>query len=387
VLNTQRVALSDLGDIFDGPHATPKRQIEGPYFLNIASLDDGRLDLTQSDHLSREDFERWTKRVTPQEGDLLFSYETRLGDAALMPAGIEACLGRRMALLRPNRELADSRFLLYFYLGPAVRQIIDRHTIHGATVNRIGLSTMGSWPVDVPALPEQRAVAEVLGALDDKITTNVALVRTSDELAGALTRFSIDSAETVTLSEVALITMGSSPPGASYNELGDGTVFYQGVRDFGVRYPRNRVWTTMPVRLAQRLDCLVSVRAPVGELNLAGEYTCIGRGLASVRSTATGPMSLFHLLKDSPQVWAPYEAEGTVFGSINKLQLASLRVPTVRAERRAELEHELSALELRIAAALEESDQLAAARDALLPQLMSGTLRVQDAEKTLEEVL
>ena len=318
---------------------------------------------------------------------MLFSYETRLGDAALMPAGIEACLGRRMALLRPNRELADSRFLLYFYLGPAVRQIIDRHTIHGATVNRIGLSTMGSWPVDVPALPEQRAVAEVLGALDDKITTNVALVRTSDELAGALTRFSIDSAETVTLSEVALITMGSSPPGASYNELGDGTVFYQGVRDFGVRYPRNRVWTTMPVRLAQRLDCLVSVRAPVGELNLAGEYTCIGRGLASVRSTATGPMSLFHLLKDSPQVWAPYEAEGTVFGSINKLQLASLRVPTVRAERRAELEHELSALELRIAAALEESDQLAAARDALLPQLMSGTLRVQDAEKTLEEVL
>ena len=384
---TQRLTFSDLGDIFDGPHATPKRQTEGPYFLNIASLDDGRLDLTQSDHLSREDFERWTKRVTPQEGDLLFSYETRLGDAALMPAGIEACLGRRMALLRPNRELADSRFLLYFYLGPAVRQIIDRHTIHGATVNRIGLSTMGSWPVDVPALPEQRAVAEVLGALDDKITTNVALVRTSDELAGALTRFSIDSAETVTLSEVALITMGSSPPGASYNELGDGTVFYQGVRDFGVRYPRNRVWTTMPVRLAQRLDCLVSVRAPVGELNLAGEYTCIGRGLASVRSTATGPMSLFHLLKDSPQVWAPYEAEGTVFGSINKLQLASLRVPTVRAERRAELEHELSALELRIAAALEESDQLAAARDALLPQLMSGTLRVQDAEKTLEEVL
>jgi type I restriction enzyme S subunit len=139
---TQRLTFSDLGDIFDGPHATPKRQTEGPYFLNIASLDDGRLDLTQSDHVSREDFERWTKRITPQEGDLLFSYETRLGDAALMPAGIEACLGRRMALLRPNRERVDPRFLLYFYLSPAVRQIIDRRTIHGATVNRIGLSTI-----------------------------------------------------------------------------------------------------------------------------------------------------------------------------------------------------------------------------------------------------
>jgi type I restriction enzyme S subunit len=98
-------------------------------------------------------------------------------------------------------------------------------------------------------------------------------------------------------------------------------------------------------------------------------------------------MSLFHRLKDSPQVWAPYEAEGTVFGSINRRQLESLRLHVVRTDRQITLERELEALESRIASTLDENDQLAAIRDMLLPQLMSGKIRVKDAEKTVEEVL
>jgi type I restriction enzyme S subunit len=260
------------------------------------------------------------------------------------------------------------------YDSGSVQPMLNRNYIAGLQVR-------------VAPLVEQRAIADVLRALDDKIAANTKSVKTADQLAGALTRRSTDPTETVALSDVALITMGSSPPGASYNESGDGTVFYQGVRDFGVRYPRNRVWTTEPVRLAQKFDCLVSVRAPVGELNLAGEETCIGRGLASVRSTENMPMSLFHILRDLPDVWASYEAEGTVFGSINKRQLAWLKVPTVQPEYRPTLEGQLSGLELRIAAAIEESDQLAATRDALLPQLMSGRIRVKDVEKRVEEVL
>lgn len=178
--------FGDLGQIFDGPHATPSRESQGPYFLNIASLVDGRLDLAKSDHVSAADFVRWTKRVTPSKGDLLFSYETRLGDAALMPGGVEACLGRRMALLRPDLTRVEPRFLLDYYLSPAFRAIIDRHTIHGATVNRIGLSTMSDWPISIPNVNEQVAIAEVLGALDDKIAVNSKVVDTTKALGKAL---------------------------------------------------------------------------------------------------------------------------------------------------------------------------------------------------------
>ncbi len=176
------LTLGDLGQLFDGPHATPTRIAEGPYFLNISSLNAGRLDLSQSDHVSREDFGKWTKRVTPEEGDLLFSYETRLGEAALMPAGIEACLGRRMALLRPDRGIINPQFLLYYYLSPSFQRLIEQHTIHGATVNRISLSTMGSWPVSVPPIKDQQAIAEVLGALDDKIAANTKFAATAETL-------------------------------------------------------------------------------------------------------------------------------------------------------------------------------------------------------------
>jgi type I restriction enzyme S subunit len=80
--------IGDIAEVFDGPHATPKKLDTGPHFLSISSLEKGRLDLSKSAFLSEEDFKKWAKRVTPKEGDLLFSYETRLGEAALMPAGV-----------------------------------------------------------------------------------------------------------------------------------------------------------------------------------------------------------------------------------------------------------------------------------------------------------
>ncbi|WP_166846065.1 restriction endonuclease subunit S [Isoptericola sp. BMS4] len=375
----RNVALGELGEIFDGPHATPTRRDEGPYFLNISSLQSGHLNLGESDHVSDEDFVRWTRRVTPAEGDLLFSYETRLGDAALMPAGVDACLGRRMALLRPNRSMVDPRFLLYLYLGPQFQQTISQNAVHGATVDRIPLKLMDSWPVCVPELGEQRAIADVLGALDDKIAANAKLATTADELAGALVRAAIDPGRVVALAGVAEITMGSSPAGETFNEQGDGVPFYQGVRDFGPRFPSRRVWTTGPTRWAEAGDLLVSVRAPVGKVNLAPERLCVGRGLAAVRARDDRQATLYHLLLHAPDVWLPFEAEGTVFGSINRAQLHALEIPAVRNDVADEIEGRLAGLEGRIRSSVMENADLTATRDAMLPALMSGKLRVEEA--------
>src|SRR6266496_1255715 len=95
------VAIGDLClGIFDGPHATPKKTPEGPIFLGISSLKRGQIDLAQSAHLSEDDFTRWTRRVAPRPRDIVFSYETRIGEAAIIPEGLRCCLGRRMALIR-----------------------------------------------------------------------------------------------------------------------------------------------------------------------------------------------------------------------------------------------------------------------------------------------
>ena len=136
----QRIALGEIVEIFDGPHATPKKAERGPIFLGISNLVSGRVDLAKTEHLSEEDYSRWTRRVTPRSGDVVFSYETRLGEAALIPTDLRCCLGRRMGLLRPKGGKVDSCFLLYAFLGTRFQETLRSRTVHGSTV--------GSYPVE-----------------------------------------------------------------------------------------------------------------------------------------------------------------------------------------------------------------------------------------------
>jgi type I restriction enzyme S subunit len=181
----QTLELGSVCEVFDGPHATPKKTSAGPVFLGISSLSGGRIDLGESEHLSEKDFVRWTRRVTPSPGDVVFSYETRLGEAALIPEGLKCCLGRRMGLLRPKDGKADSRFLLYAYLAPEFQETLRSRTVYGSTVERISILEMPKFPITLPPLREQRAIAGVLGALDDKIELNRRMNETLETLAQA----------------------------------------------------------------------------------------------------------------------------------------------------------------------------------------------------------
>jgi type I restriction enzyme, S subunit len=178
--------LGDVAEIFDGPHATPKKTDRGPIFLGISNLVGGKLDLTTTEYIGEEDFVRWTHRVTPKAGDVVFSYETRLGEAAQIPSGLRCCLGRRMGLLRPNPTRVEGRFLLYAFLGPEFQETIRSRTIHGSTVDRIPLIGMPRFPIKLPEISQQRAIAVILGALDDKIELNRRTSETQEHIARAL---------------------------------------------------------------------------------------------------------------------------------------------------------------------------------------------------------
>ena len=133
-------SIGSAAQIFDGPHATPQKTLEGPVFLGIGSLNRGQLDLSTTEHLSEADFVKWTKRVEPGEGDVVFSYETRLGQAAIIPSGLRCCLGRRMALVRTDRSVLLPRYFLYFFLSDEFQALLKARTIHGSTVDRLPLT-------------------------------------------------------------------------------------------------------------------------------------------------------------------------------------------------------------------------------------------------------
>ena len=162
------VPIRDVAEVFDGPHATPITVNAGPVFLGIGALQDGQINLGETRHVTPEDFRRWTRRVKPQADDVVFSYETRLGQAAIIPEGFECCLGRRMGLVRVNRKRVDPRFFVYQYISPTFRKFLDSKTVRGATVDRIALKEFPSFPISLPSLAEQERMTNRLDALREE---------------------------------------------------------------------------------------------------------------------------------------------------------------------------------------------------------------------------
>ena len=131
--------------------------------------------------------------------------------------------------------------------------------------------------------------------------------------------------DVVTLSDVAELIMGQSPPSASYNDIGEGLPFYQGKSDFGAVCPTPRIYCREPKKIAQNGDILMSVRAPVGATNICNEKSCIGRGIAAIRANGIDRDFLyFYLKKIEPYVDSL--GSGVIFKAINKSQLAELPV-------------------------------------------------------------
>lgn len=180
----KRCTVGDVCEVFDGPHATPPQSNDGPIYLGIPSIrSDGSIDYENSKRISYENYPKWTKRVTPQENDVVFSYEANLESYARIPAGFEGCLGRRMAIMRPDPSAIDARFLYYYTQSPAWKAVIASRTVLGATVNRIPIATFPEFPLRLPSLPAQQRIAGMLSAYDKLIENNRRQIKLLEEAA------------------------------------------------------------------------------------------------------------------------------------------------------------------------------------------------------------
>ena len=217
--------------------------------------------------------------------------------------------------------------------------------------------------LSVPEESDQRRIAQILGALDDKIELNRRINATLEGMARALFKSWFIDFDPVRAKMQGRWRRGESLPGMP---------FFQGRADFGFRYPENRRYCTAPTRLAQPDDTLVSVRAPVGSINMAWVRCCIGRGLAVLRHKSGSASYTYHAIWSIQRQLQEYEHTGTVFGAINKGQFEELRV----IEPTSKIVDLFATIALqwdkRIRQNVAESRRLAEMRDALLPGLVSG---------------
>ena len=274
----------------------------------------------------------------------------------------------------------NPRFIKYYCLSQEYRGWVHSFNT-GSTRGNINAQTYANMSILLPSREQQDLLVDTLSVIDEKIKLNTAINENLEQQAQAIyAQMFIESAEeswkTGSLSDIAVITMGQSPKGDTFNETGEGAVFYQGRTDFGFRFPTRRLYTTEPKRIALCGDALMSVRAPVGDLNVAYEECCIGRGLAAIHSKDNHQSFVLYTLFTLKKQLDVFNGEGTVFGSINKESLNSMEITIPPRALMDKFESIVSSIDRAIRNNYEEICRLQAIRDTLLPKLMNGEIDV-----------
>lgn len=319
-------------------------------------------------------------------------------------------------------ERANSKFIYYWltqsYITNFLQAIAENSTSAYPAIRPEDLENL---EISLPPLEEQKRIADILGAFDDKIELLQKQNKTLEDMAKAIFKswfvdFDVVKAkqrgdskadimreyhlteevydlfpssfedsslgpipagwEVKNLSDIATLTMGQSPVGTTYNETGKGLPFYQGRTDFGFRFPKQRIYCSEPTRIATKGDILISVRAPVGDINMANETCCIGRGVASIRSKILNDSFLYYAMLNVQKQFDVFNTEGTVFGSINRKDLASFSILMPIDPLVKEFNNIVGTFDLKIEENLKQIQTLTELRDSLLPRLISGKIRV-----------
>lgn len=321
-------------------------------------------------------------------GTLCITIAANIADTAILT--IPACFPDSILGFQPQAEMADVRYVKYCLDG--FRGHLEQIS-KGTTQDNLSLDKLLKLRFWFPDLDRQKKIAAILSTYDDLIANNQRRIALLESMAEEIYRewfvrmrfpgcgtaeFDKGRPRTwaqTTLGAVARFTMGQSPSSEHYNESADGLPFHQGVGTYGSRYPLHTTFCSVPGRMAKAGDILFSVRAPVGRLNIADTDLIIGRGLSAIRHVEGANSYLFYLLRVT---FANEDmiGNGSIFNSVGKDELSGFQLLKPPAELVERFEKLVNPIDQELAVLYKQQDHLQATRDALLPRLISGKLRV-----------
>ena len=372
--------------ITDGAHHSPKEFKSGIPMFSVKDMREQDFYYESAKTISEYDYKKLINSgCQPEIDDILIAKDgSVLKHVFRVKNKPDYVLLSSIAIIRPDKFIIEPAFLVYAIKDPTTTDIILNNFVGGSGVPRIVLKDFKKVGLSLPPLPEQKAIAEVLSSLDDKIDLLHRQNKTLEQMAETLFRqWFVEEAdegwEESTLPDEFDFLMGQSPKGTSFNEEGIGTPMYQGNADFDFRFPNRRIYTTEAKRLAQKYETLISVRAPVGEQNMAIEECCIGRGVATFNYKEkpehyTYTYFKMRSLMDEIKL---FNNEGTVFGSISKTDFQSLVITIPPKIDVYKFQNEVKPIDDKVIENTIQIRTLEKMRDTLLPKLMSGEVRVE----------
>ncbi len=279
-----------------------------------------------------------------------------LGATARIPESGKYIQSQDVALIRCKEGLLYPNYCYYLISSKMVRNQLSA-AAQQTKIRHTSPDKIKDCTVCIPSYEEQVRIGDLLVEIDEKINLNKSINHNLEAMVkqlydywfmqfdfpdengkpykssgGAmvynenLKRNIPEGWNDGIFADIANITMGQSPDGSSYNETGKGEIFYQGSTDFGIRFPSVRMYTTSPTRYAKQGDILMSVRAPVGAVNIANSDCCIGRGLSAINSMIGSITYIYYVVHYLKVRFDNLNTAGTTFGSITKDELFNLPV-------------------------------------------------------------
>jgi len=318
---------------------------------------------------------------TAEPNDILISVRAPVGPTNLCDQ--KCCIGRGLAAIRAGDKVETS-FVLFF-----LRLIENQfsQTGQGSTFGAVTRDHLESISIPLPSLPEQKRIAtkiqELMAEVERARTACEARLEAAKALPQAYLRQVFESEEAKKwerrrLGEVCEVIMGQSPPGDTYNRRGEGLPFFQGKLDFGEMYPTVSFWCTHPQKIAEPGDILISVRAPVGPTNLCNQRSCIGRGLAAIRSrNNVEALFVLHFLRFIEKSISEI-GQGSTFGAIKRSDIEGISFPfpsfTTQQSIATELKDKITSAEKLRASIEKELEAIKALPQAILRKAFRGEL-------------
>ncbi|MEM2111897.1 MAG: restriction endonuclease subunit S [Candidatus Bathyarchaeia archaeon] len=247
-------------------------------------------------------------------------------------------------------------------------------------------------------LPEQHKIAEILSTVDETIQKTNEIIAKTERLKKGLMQELLTKGighkefkdteigripkdwEVVKLGDrgIAEIIMGQSPPSSTYNKDGKGLPFLQGKMEFGEIYPSPLLYCSQPIKIVEINDILISVRAPVGDVNVAPFKLCIGRGLAAIRFNPEKAIYWFYFYYlQKIKNFLEKLGKGSTFKAITKDDLEDLRVPYPSFSEQQKIAEILSTVDKKLKLERNEKTMLERIKQGMMDLLLTGKIRVK----------
>ena len=379
-------------------------------FLNTGNVRQNSFDFSNLDFITKEK-DNLLRNGKLQRDDIVLTTRGTVGNVALYSQEVPFSnirINSGMVIIRVNKNFWHPYFIYLFFQSHLFKKQISR-LISGSAQPQLPISILETVNIPQLTLDEQKEIIFNIKSIDQKIALNNQINQELEAMAKTLydywfVQFDFPDQNgkpykssggkmvynpelkreipegwgVEKLENIANITMGQSPKGTSYNEVGEGMLFFQGSTDFGWRFPVARQYTTEPSRIAEEDDILLSVRAPVGTLNIADTRCCIGRGLAAINSKVGANSYIFNVMQDFKKLFDMMNSVGTTFGSITKDDLYSLKLIYPPNELLKKFDKSVNSFDIEIKNRSRQNQELSQLRDWLLPMLMNGQVKVED---------